>query len=133
VGNEEGLLFFLHARSQFQLVSMFSYVTFITFTNSFNHHLTLNPFFLTAIINLLFTLSSLIIPQAQAGLQVAIEQADNYGRHNPHATRPNQGWYWGESLPPSKDDNDENRAYRRVIVIIFSSAFILYPHLSLDM
>ena len=56
------------------------------------HYVTLH---LTAIIiNLLFTLSA--IPFAQAGLQVAIEQADLYGRHNPHASRPNQGWYYGE-------------------------------------
>lgn len=43
-----------------------------------------------------FFILSLVFATAQAGLQVAIEQADLYSRQNPHATRPNQGWYWGE-------------------------------------
>jgi hypothetical protein len=43
-----------------------------------------------------FFILSLVFATVQAGLQVAIEQADLYGRQNPHASRPNQGWLWRE-------------------------------------
>ena len=51
---------------------------------------------LLTLISILLLLS--LIQRTDAGLQVAIEQADLYNRQNLHATRPNQGWIVGKLM-----------------------------------